>query len=254
MTKNDFQKLSGLDFEKMSKADLSKLVSQQGKTANKRYERIKEDPESAKNAVSAIDRSGGKFSAKGKSKHQLIKEAKRIQGFNKAKTGTIQGARKVHEATQKQVTGKTGRQAQREAEAEAKQEIKRARKKAGKTDKLNKKELAKVKAAGRKAKKKVEKDTKSAVKKFEKKKQKQQIKDRGAYYYAKPDGKGAGATGEDTDMSKWMSTTEAYTGDKVQKMMNKEIEYQKNESPLELAGKNNESDDDFVVAEDNPFI
>lgn len=258
----EFNKLTGKQLEKLDFKELSSLVSAQAKTSNKRLERIRADKTASKDAVRAVNRSGGKFKAKGKNKTQLIREAKRIQNFNKAKTGTVAGARAVTAKRQKQITGQTateaGKEARKKAESEAKAEIKRKKGQTGKKT-LTKKEREKVKAAGRKAerqkRKEVEKKVKETVDKFNKARQDKQKKDRGPYYYAEPDGKGAGATGDDVDMNKWMSTTERYEKsdrERQEKLFKKEEAYQRGTpSPFTV---NDTGDPDFTVAKETPFI
>lgn len=248
----EFNELTGQQLAKLDTAQLSKLVSAQAKTANKRYTRIKNDKTSSKDAVKRVEKSGGRFGAKGKTKQQLIKEAKRIQRFNKAKTGTIKGARAVTAERQRQVTGKTATEKAKEAKEEAKEEINRERKKAGKSAKLTKKEKAKVEAAGNRAKRKVEKETKQKVKEFEDARKKKQKKKRGKYYYAESDGKGAGVTGDETESDS--SPKENFDAQQQEKLFQKEDAYQKakkQKSPLELV--KDKPDKDFVVASDVPF-
>lgn len=248
----EFNELTGQQLAQLDRAQLSKLVSAQAKTANKRYTRIKNDKTSSKDAVKRVEKSGGRFGTKGKTKQQLIKEAKRIQRFNKAKTGTIKGARAVTAERQRQVTGKTAAEKAKEAKEEAKKEIIRERKKAGKSAKLTKKEKAKVEAAGNRAKRKVEKETKQKVKEFEDARKKKQKKKRGKYYYAESDGKGAGVTGDETESDS--SPKENYDSQQQEKLFQKEEAYQKaqkQKSPLELV--KDEPDKDFVVASGVPF-
>lgn len=250
MKELEFNNLTGQQLAKLDQKTLSQLVSQQAKTANKRYTRIKNDKTSSKDAVRSVDRSGGRFGSKGKSKTQLIKEAKRIQRFNKSKTGTVKGARAVTAQRQRQVTGKTGEEAKKKAKEEAKEEIKRKRKKEGKTAKLTKKEKAKVEAAGNRARRKVEKETEKKVKEFKEDRKKKQKKKKGKYYYSEDDGHGAGATGEDTESTD--SPKEVYNEAQQEKLFRKEEAYQKQpKSPFEAV--NDRPDEDFTVATDVPF-
>lgn len=262
MKSSEFNELSGLQLDKLSYKELSKLVSEQSKISNKRLTRIQSTKDAAKDAVKSVEKSGGRFHASGRNKQQLVKEAKRIQRFNRAKTGTVKGAKAVTAQRQKQVTGesaeKAGRESAKQARKEKKKEIQEGRKKRGlDPKKLTKKEKAKIKAAGNKAYKskvkEIEKKTDEKVKEFEEDRQQKQKKDRGGYYYPEADGKGAGAEGDDVDMSKWMSTTELYEkkdSERVEKIMKKEKGLP-TPSPYDM--NSDKPDEEFTVASENPF-
>lgn len=92
----EFNNLTKQDFDTMSFTDLRHLVNLQGKQANKRIARIEKNRgKVSQSAVGVVKRSGGRFKASGKTKTQLIKEAKRIQTFNKSKGGTVAGAHEI---------------------------------------------------------------------------------------------------------------------------------------------------------------
>lgn len=199
MKSTEFNNMTEKQLEKLSFDDLKKLVSQQGKSANKRYYRIKSDPESAKYATAQVEKSGGSFGVTGKtSKASLLKEAKRIQNFNKAKSGTVSGARALKSEAEKRAVGKSAKQAEKEESKKAqkdyaKKEKEKARKEAEETGKkLSKtkrkqieKEARKVgKEAGKKAKAEVEQKVKKKFAEHQKSKQDNAKHDRGAYYYS----------------------------------------------------------------------
>lgn len=95
MNMTEFNNLSFQDMNKMDFDTLKKLVSQKGKSANKRLDRISGASGVSKSAIREVQSSGGRFSVKGKDKIQLIGEAKRIQTFNRSKSGTVSGAKKT---------------------------------------------------------------------------------------------------------------------------------------------------------------
>lgn len=95
MNMTEFNNLSFQDMNKMDFDTLKKLVSQKGKSANKRLDRISGASGISKSAIREVQSSGGRFSVKGKDKIQLIGEAKRIQTFNRSKSGTVSGAKKT---------------------------------------------------------------------------------------------------------------------------------------------------------------
>lgn len=89
----------GLDtFLSLPKSALSKVVSRMGKTAN---QRLKSFEKAGKNspAVAEVERSGGKFSAKGKDLNELRKEYARLQSFYENKTSTLRGYNKFEKDT-----------------------------------------------------------------------------------------------------------------------------------------------------------
>lgn len=114
----EFNNLERQDFIKLTKKELKELVSQQAKQANKRLDRIKSNPLVSHAAVNQVMRSGGRFGVgKAKTHEDLIKEAKRIQGFNKSPTGSVKGAkqvgREVLESTGREIPTKTKQKKQR---------------------------------------------------------------------------------------------------------------------------------------------
>lgn len=154
MKASDFNKMSGNQLARIPTPELKKLVSAQAQTANRRYQNIKSNPRTAKNAVRSVDKSGGRFSVKGKDNTQsLVLEAKRIQRFNKAKTGTVKGAIESKKAYEKAYKGKTAEQVGKEAEKKYKREhMEEARKAAAE----------KGKKVSKQTRKKIERESKKA--------------------------------------------------------------------------------------------
>lgn len=123
MKLSEFEKLTYSDLEKLSTDQLKKLASEQGQKLNKRLDRITSSKETNKSAVRAVKESGGRFGVKGlmvksrsgkvvdsASRQNYIKEIRRQQNFQKAKTGTVKGAKKVHEESGKTKTGYTAKE------------------------------------------------------------------------------------------------------------------------------------------------
>lgn len=94
MNMTEFNNLSFADMDKMDFDSLKKLVSQKATSANKRLDRLSQKSGVSKSAIREVKSSGGRFGVAEKDKIQLIGEAKRIQTFNRAKSGTVAGARK----------------------------------------------------------------------------------------------------------------------------------------------------------------
>lgn len=84
------------DFNKLSKSDLSKIVSQMGQAANKRIKRI-ESKGTSTPATRRVMETGGKISAQGKSLNELRYEYNRAKTFLQSKTSTISGYKKVRQ-------------------------------------------------------------------------------------------------------------------------------------------------------------
>lgn len=239
---SDFNKLTGVRLNKMSEADLRKLVSQQAKIANKRMQNIKSNVNASQQAVASAERSGGAFKASGKKgKSALVKEAKRIQNFNKAKTGTVKGAVEVKAKSERIATGQSAIEASKEAESNYKKSAKAELKKAGK--KLTKKRQEtinkKAKQAGEKAAEEVRRKTAEKVKEHEQAKDSQARSERGKDYYSKD----AKSVGSDAPVQSITSPTDS---DQTHDFM--ETDQTDYDSPLDLSD-NDESDNDFVTTD-----
>lgn len=99
MAKESIDKLLNFkpqDIEKMSRAELSKVVSRLSATANKRVERLARSPLGEYSpAFGKIVNSGrGRFGAKGKDKIALQNEYKSLTNFMKDSTSTVSGWKK----------------------------------------------------------------------------------------------------------------------------------------------------------------
>lgn len=233
----EFNRLTGQQLDALDDVSLKQLVKVQGNMANKRYQNIKSDPDAAKNAVSKVDRTGGRFSVKNKTHSQLVKEAKRIQNFNKSKTGTVKGAKAVTSATQKAATGQSAKEAQKKTEKGYKKaKVKEAEAKKGK--KLSKKERKaiekKAKEYGKKAAAKVKKQTEKKIKKYRKAKEKEAKKSHGPGYYPDADGKGAGAGADKSDSTSGSPVTKNEVNEEIMKAPESNA---MPSSPYELADK-----------------
>lgn len=251
MTSKDFNKLSSAKLAKMNFSELKKLVSEQGQQANKRYQRIKGNKKAAQNAVNQVSRSGGRFSVKGKNTHaSLEREAKRIQSFNKSKTGTVKGAIEVKEASQIRAKGKTAKQAglekRKQYEKEEKEKARNEAKKKGK--KLSKTKRKAIERKARKIGKEAEKEFAEEVDKsyesFKKKRKEKEDHDRGAYYNAPDDGKGAGTSGNDSDSDQG-SPEETEDVVETEEFMGEDTKGN-NQSPYNI-----NDDDDFLVPDES---
>lgn len=161
MKLSEFETLTYKELSKMSVDSLRKLAREQAGKLNKRIDRISGSSKTSKIAVRQAKESGGRFGVSriqkekqaaqksGKSydeKSALIGEIKREQRFQKAKSGTVRGAKKQKVEIEK-ATGITSREyakekAQRykkEEEEKKKQENQKRREKAKKAKKSGKK-------------------------------------------------------------------------------------------------------------------
>ena len=77
-------------FNKMSRSELSKVVSTLGATANKRLKSF-ESKKQTSPAISALKKSGGKITSKGKSINELRAEYVRVRNFLASDTSTLRG-------------------------------------------------------------------------------------------------------------------------------------------------------------------
>lgn len=80
------------NFEKMKRDELAKQLQPTIDAANKRLKRL-EGMETLSPALNSVMESGGKFSIKGKSRNDLLKEASRAIAFINMKTSTVSGAK-----------------------------------------------------------------------------------------------------------------------------------------------------------------
>lgn len=161
MKLSEFESLTYKELSKMSVESLRKLAREQAGKLNKRIDRISGSSKTSKIAVRSVKESGGRFGTAriqkekqaaqkaGKpydEKSALIRELKREQRFQKAKSGTVQGAKKQKVEIEK-TTGKTSREYakekaqiyKREAEEKKRQENKKRRGKVKEADESGKK-------------------------------------------------------------------------------------------------------------------
>lgn len=242
-----FNKLTEAQMEKMTINELKSLVSSHGKSANKRLYRIRSDKSSAQNAVRSVQRSGGSFGVAGKNtKEQLIKEAKRIQNFNRSKTGTVKGARSVKAEFQKRAKRVTAAQAERDYKKAYRRALEREVKKEARKHgiKINKKIrdliTAEVNKKSKEYRQRFERNVEDYYQQFQKSSASDAISEQGPYYYALSDGQGAGVSEESgqTD-SKYGSPTKNKSNQNPG--MHKPID--DSGSPLDLVSI--EADEDF---------
>lgn len=104
----------------MSRKELAKAVSILASAGNKRLKRIENAGlENYSSAYRYIERTGGKFSVKGKSKEELIIEYKRVKGFLNPvrKTSTIKGIKASMKENETKVQKRLGVAFKNEEEA-----------------------------------------------------------------------------------------------------------------------------------------
>ena len=99
----DLLNLSAETLNKMTRNELSKVVSQLGSTANKRMKRFEES--GINSGVYSQTKKAGKFSARGKTLNQLRNEYIREKQFLESKTSTIRGYRAVKKNFEENVIG-----------------------------------------------------------------------------------------------------------------------------------------------------
>jgi len=99
MNLNDMLNLDVDKLMKLSRSDLSKIVTKISSAANKRLKRLEE--QEIKNPVYlGIQRSGGKFSVKGKNLNSLRAEYTRVSAFMRNNTSTLKGAKEQYKKFQ----------------------------------------------------------------------------------------------------------------------------------------------------------
>lgn len=184
MTLAEFENLTVSQLERLDIESLKKIASEQGRKLNKRLDRISSSRETNKSAVKAVQKSGGRFGVRGltvknmkgdinigATKKNLITEIKREQNFQRAKTSTYRGAKKVQEESEKKTVGITSKEYSKKKESSYRKEEKaRLEKKQGhKITKAQKKRIEKEsKRIAQKAKKDFDKRTGEAWEKFHK--------------------------------------------------------------------------------------
>ena len=168
MKLSEFETLTYKELNNMDVDTLRRLASEQGKKLNKRVSNIRSNKEVSHIAVNEVMSSGGKFGvrkiAKGgeNEKAALISEIKREQRFQKAKSGTVIGARKQKESIQK-ATGKTAREYGKEKGKEYEKKEKARLKAKSKTGKLTKAQVKRIRQQVKRIQEKERKAYDSAV-------------------------------------------------------------------------------------------
>lgn len=168
MKLSEFETLTYKELNNMDVDALRQIASEQGKKLNKRISRIISNKKVSHIAVDEVMSSGGKFNvrkiAKGgeNEKSALISEIKREQKFQKAKSGTVRGAKKLKESIQK-ATGKTAREYGKEKSKEYEKKEKARLKAKSKTGKLTKAQVKRIRKQAKRIKEKEEKAYDNAV-------------------------------------------------------------------------------------------
>lgn len=251
MKSTDFNKMTVRQLENLDFNDLKKLVSAQGQSANRRIRNIRESDKTSKRAVNQVARQqqGGRFSVKGKSRDELLREARQIQNFNKSKSGTVKGATEVKNAYERKALGKTSTEVGKETEKEyrqkklkeERQKLKEKSKKTGRKYKITKRKRQQInrqaRKAGLKAEKEARKNVETAYEKFVKQQDASKRVKRGRYYYPK-----GSDTSEDLDETRISSPKDGDDKSAVQEneFMEDTKESSDTSSPLNI------NDDDFL--------
>lgn len=103
---NELLQLTHVDVSKMCRSELAKVVTQISSTANKRIARLesteigRESP-----AYKKAIKTGGTFTARGKTQGQLQGEFARLQDFFKKQTSSVKGWKEVR-TRREEITGK----------------------------------------------------------------------------------------------------------------------------------------------------
>lgn len=101
MTLQEFNNLSTTQLMHLSTPELKSLVSTMGSRLNKRVSNLRYAQGANKYAYENVQKSGGKFSVKGKNRKDLMYEAKREQEFYRMKGSTVSGAKKIYKSMEK---------------------------------------------------------------------------------------------------------------------------------------------------------
>lgn len=97
-----FEKVAMVDLQQMSLPEIKKIAKRVFNTANKRVERLeKNEAIYSSPAYKSMKQSGGRFSMRGKSRNELLKEIKRAYGFMENKTSSEKGAKQFYEELKK---------------------------------------------------------------------------------------------------------------------------------------------------------
>lgn len=163
MTLEEFSNLSYSDLKKLDTPTLKKLVSEKGKSLNKRIKRIEKDPEASQVSVDIVEKSGGRFKVGGKDRKALLAEAKREQRFARGKASTVRSARHHKEALQRAGAGMTAKEyGKTQKKKYIKEQEQKIKSKTGKAPTKAQKKSIREKAKSVEAQAKKELDTKVA--------------------------------------------------------------------------------------------
>lgn len=163
MTLEEFINLSYADLKKLDTPTLKKLVSEKGKSLNKRIKRIEKDPEASQVSVDIVEKSGGRFKVGGKDRKALLAEAKREQRFARGKASTVRSARQHKEALQRAGAGMTAKEYGKIKKKQyIKEQEQKVRNKTGKAPNKTQKKSIREKAKAIEAQARKELDTKVA--------------------------------------------------------------------------------------------
>lgn len=121
MTLSEFNELSTTQLMHLTTPELKSLVSQMGGRLNKRISNLKYAMGANKYALEKVQKSGGKFTVKGKSRKELMYEAKREQNFYRMKGSTVSGAKSIYHNMEKAM-GTDKKKHMRKAKKQAKKE------------------------------------------------------------------------------------------------------------------------------------
>lgn len=102
------------DLQAMNLSDLKKSVKQAANALNKRYQNVKYNRNASQRAVKYVERTGGRFSVRGKDKNALIREVKRMQNFNRNKASRVSDAIREQKQIETKLFGKTAKDIARE--------------------------------------------------------------------------------------------------------------------------------------------
>lgn len=130
LTLKQLDELSSEARAKLTKKELSPMLSEAAKRLNKRLDRLAKDPDASKYALEKVMDTGGRFGVNGKSRNEMQKELSRMLDFYRSKTSTIAGARAERRRQEKALFGRTREQARKAGEVftaeEANEKIKAA--------------------------------------------------------------------------------------------------------------------------------
>ena len=93
------------NFETMKRNELAKQLQPTIDAANKRLKRLQE-MQTLSPALNSVMESGGKFSIKGKSRNEVLKEASRAIAFINMKTSTVAGAKQFEKGFSAKLSNK----------------------------------------------------------------------------------------------------------------------------------------------------